>query len=70
MLRRVVKGVNCYAGKARQTVGRDEHVPQYALCHCLYYGLGEGTIARIDAGECMRSKTEARARELEGLGHQ
>ncbi len=29
----------------------------------------EGTIARIDAGECMRSMTEARARELEGLGH-
>ena len=38
--------------------------------NCLYYGLGEGTIARIDAGECMRSMTEARARELEGLGHQ
>jgi len=30
----------------------------------------EGTIARIDAGECVRSMTEARARELEGLGHQ
>jgi uncharacterized protein YecT (DUF1311 family) len=28
-----------------------------------------GTAARIDAGECMRSMTEARARELEGLGH-
>jgi hypothetical protein len=27
-------------------------------------------IARLDAGECMRSMTEARARELEGLGHQ
>ena len=38
--------------------------------NCLYYGLGEGTIARIDAGECTRSMTEARARELEGLGHQ
>jgi hypothetical protein len=24
---------------------------------------------RPDAGECMRSMTEARARELEGLGH-
>ncbi|MHC2332723.1 hypothetical protein [Bradyrhizobium sp. USDA 4454] len=29
-----------------------------------------GTIARLDAGECMRSMTEARARELENLGHQ
>jgi uncharacterized protein YecT (DUF1311 family) len=43
---------------------------QYRDANCLYYGLGEGTIARIDAGECMRSTTEARARELEGLGHQ
>jgi uncharacterized protein YecT (DUF1311 family) len=42
---------------------------QYRDASCLYYGLGEGTIARIDAGECMRSMTEARARELEGLGH-
>jgi hypothetical protein len=38
--------------------------------NCLYYGMGESTIARIDAGECMRNMTEARARELEGLGHQ
>jgi uncharacterized protein YecT (DUF1311 family) len=29
--------------------------------------MGEGSIVRIDAGECMRSMTEARAREL---GHQ
>jgi uncharacterized protein YecT (DUF1311 family) len=43
---------------------------QYRDANCLYYGLGEGTIARIDAGECLRSMTEARARELEGLEHQ
>jgi uncharacterized protein YecT (DUF1311 family) len=43
---------------------------QYRDANCLYYGMGEGTIARIDAGECMRSMTEVRARELEGLGHQ
>jgi uncharacterized protein YecT (DUF1311 family) len=42
---------------------------QYRDANCLYYGLGDGTIARIDAGECMRSMTEARGRELEGLGH-
>ena len=42
---------------------------QYRDANCLYYGLGEGTIARIDAGECMRRMKEARARELEGLGH-
>ena len=39
---------------------------QYRDANCLYYGLGQGTIARIDAGECMRSLTETRARELEG----
>jgi uncharacterized protein YecT (DUF1311 family) len=43
---------------------------QYRDANCLYYGMGEGTIARIDAGECMRSMTEARARELENLGGQ
>jgi uncharacterized protein YecT (DUF1311 family) len=43
---------------------------QYRAANCLYYGMGEGTIARLDAGECMRSMTEARAKELEGLGHQ
>ena len=43
---------------------------QYRDANCLYYGLGEGTIARLDAGECMRSMTEARAKEFEGLVHQ
>ena len=43
---------------------------QYRDANCLYYGMGEGTIARIDAGECMRTMTKARAEELEGLGHQ
>ncbi|SDS85870.1 lysozyme inhibitor LprI family protein [Bradyrhizobium canariense] len=41
---------------------------QYRDASCLYYGLGEGTIARIGAGECVRSLTEARARELENVG--
>ena len=43
---------------------------QYRDANCLYYGMGEGTIARVDAGECMRSMTEARAKELENIGHQ
>ena len=43
---------------------------QYRDANCLYYGMGEGTIARLDAVECMRSMTETRAKELEGLGHQ
>jgi uncharacterized protein YecT (DUF1311 family) len=43
---------------------------QYRDANCLYYGLGEGTIARLEAGECMRNMTEARAKELEGIGQQ
>jgi uncharacterized protein YecT (DUF1311 family) len=39
---------------------------QYRDANCLYYGLGEGTIARIDAGDCMRKMTKSRALELEG----
>jgi uncharacterized protein YecT (DUF1311 family) len=43
---------------------------QYRDANCLYYDMGEGTIAKVDAAECTRSMTEARARELEGLSHQ
>ena len=43
---------------------------QYRDANCLYYGMGEGTIARLEAGECMRSMTEMRAKELEGIGQQ
>jgi len=38
---------------------------QYRDANCLYYGLGEGTIARIDAAECLRNMTESRTKELE-----
>jgi uncharacterized protein YecT (DUF1311 family) len=43
---------------------------QYRDANCLYFGLGEGTIARLEAGECMRRTTEARARELEDISKQ
>jgi uncharacterized protein YecT (DUF1311 family) len=39
---------------------------QYRDANCLYYGLGEGTIARIEAGDCMLRMTKERALELEG----
>lgn len=43
---------------------------QYRDANCEYYAYGEGSIARIDAAECLRSMTEARAKELsEGLGN-
>jgi uncharacterized protein YecT (DUF1311 family) len=38
---------------------------QYRDANCLYYDLGEGTIARIEAGYCMKDLTQARAQELE-----
>lgn len=41
---------------------------QFRDANCLYYDLGEGTIARIDVGECMRRVTKSRAEELEGAG--
>ena len=41
---------------------------QYRDANCLYYDLGEGTIARIDAGDCMLRMTRTRAEELEGAG--
>jgi len=39
---------------------------QYRDANCLYYGLGEGTIARVEAGVCMFDMTKRRADELEG----
>jgi len=38
---------------------------QYRDANCLFYALGEGTIARIDAGGCLLEMTKARALELE-----
>jgi uncharacterized protein YecT (DUF1311 family) len=39
---------------------------QYRDANCLYYGMGGGSIARIDVVECVRRMTESRARELGG----
>ena len=33
--------------------------------NCLYYAMGEGSIARISAALCMRDMTETRANELD-----
>ena len=37
---------------------------KYRDANCLYYDLGEGTIARIEAGSCMLDMTRSRAKEL------
>jgi uncharacterized protein YecT (DUF1311 family) len=39
---------------------------QYRDANCLYYRLGEGTIARVEAGDCMLRMTQSRVIELEG----
>jgi uncharacterized protein YecT (DUF1311 family) len=41
---------------------------QFRDANCLYFDMGEGTIARIDAAECMRNMTETRTHELEEFG--
>ncbi len=41
---------------------------RYRDANCTWYDTGEGTIRRIEAGECMRSMTAARALELEAEG--
>lgn len=64
-------GTHAAADKQREQLRTAQRLwIQYRDANCLYYDLGEGTIARLDAGECMRSMTEARAKELENLGHQ
>lgn len=37
---------------------------KYRDANCLYYSLGEGSIARVEAAECMLRMTKSRAREL------
>ena len=41
---------------------------QYREANCMYYELGEGTIARIEGGQCMLDLTRTRTKELEGVG--
>lgn len=38
---------------------------QFRDANCMYYRLGEGTIAAIEAGYCMKDTTQTRALELE-----
>lgn len=38
---------------------------QYRDANCGFYGAREGTIRQIEAAECLRAMTEARALELE-----
>jgi len=39
---------------------------QYRDANCLYWALGEGTIARLESADCNYRLTKERAEELEG----
>ena len=39
---------------------------QYRDANCLYYFMGEGTVARVEAADCTYRMTKSRAEELEG----
>ena len=41
---------------------------KYRAANCEWHDAGEGTIHRLEAGECMRSLTAVRALELEAEG--
>ena len=43
---------------------------QYRDANCLFVGMGEGTIAQINAAQCLFNMTEERAKELEALSDQ
>jgi uncharacterized protein YecT (DUF1311 family) len=69
------KRLNAAYGKALKEAEGKQREPlraaqrlwvQYRDANCLYYSLGEGTIARIEAADCMHRMTRSRALELEG----
>lgn len=43
---------------------------QYRDANCRFYRSGEGSIRQVEAAECLRSMTEARARELQQTAQQ
>lgn len=56
-------------GKQREQLRAAQRLwVQFRDANCLYYDLGEGTIARIDAGDCMYRLTKSRAEELQDAG--
>jgi uncharacterized protein YecT (DUF1311 family) len=56
-------------GKQREQLRAAQRLwVQFRDANYLYYDFGEGTIARIDAGDCMYRLTKSRAEELQGAG--
>jgi uncharacterized protein YecT (DUF1311 family) len=61
------KSMAALSGRQREQLRTAQRLwIQYRDANCLYYALGEGTISRVEAAECLRRMTAQRARELEG----
>jgi uncharacterized protein YecT (DUF1311 family) len=61
------KALNLAQPKQREQLRKAQRAwVAYRDANCLYWDLGEGTIARIQAADCMHSMTQQRAKELEG----
>jgi uncharacterized protein YecT (DUF1311 family) len=55
------------AGKQREQLRAAQRLwVQYRDANCLYWALGEGTIARLESADCTFRLTKERAEELEG----
>ena len=56
-------------GKQREQLRAAQRLwVQYRDANCTYYDMGEGSIARVEAADCMQRMTKARAEELSGGG--
>lgn len=61
------KALNAAQPKQREQLRKAQRAwITYRDANCLYWGLGEGTIARVQAVDCMYRMTKERAEEIEG----
>ncbi|MFA6264621.1 MAG: lysozyme inhibitor LprI family protein [Pseudolabrys sp.] len=62
------KALNMAQPKQREQLRKAQRAwIAYRDANCLYWDMGEGTIAHIQAGDCMYTMTKTRAEELEGV---
>lgn len=62
------KAVAAAAGEQRERLRDAQRLwMRYRDANCGFYGAGEGSIRLVEAAECLRRMTEARARELEEI---
>ena len=62
------RALNAGGAKQREQLRKAQRLwIQYRDANCLYYFMGEGSIARVEAAECLRDMTQTRAKELIGI---